>query len=44
MLNLKLAIAIGLYWSMEVAYGVLGNRAMMLELKPSRIQLEVKKF
>lgn len=43
-LNLKLAIAMGLYWSIDVASGVLGSNAIMLELKPGKIQLEVKKL
>jgi hypothetical protein len=37
-LNLKLAMAIGLYWSTEEALGVFGRRAIMLELKPGKIQ------
>jgi hypothetical protein len=41
-LNLKFAIAIGRYWSMEEASGNLGSKAIILELKPGRIQLEVK--
>jgi hypothetical protein len=41
-LNLKLAIAIGRNLSMEVASADLGIRAIILELKPGRIQLLVK--
>jgi hypothetical protein len=41
-LNLKLAKAIGLYWSIEVAFETFGRRAMMLALKPGKIQLVVK--
>jgi hypothetical protein len=39
-----LAIDIGLYWSIEEAFGDLGNKAIILELKLGKIQLEVKNY
>lgn len=41
-LKLKLAIEIGLYWSIDEAFGTFGRSAIILELYPSKIQLEVK--
>jgi hypothetical protein len=41
-LNLKLAIAIGLYWSIDEAFGTFGRSAIILDLYPGKIQLEVK--
>jgi len=41
-LNLKFAIAVGLYWSTDRSFWVLGISAMMFELYPSNIQLVVK--